>query len=248
MSNYMAYLPYPVRHARKVSAAAKLLFAELTSYADKDARTRVKNDVLCELFEVDVRTINRWLSELKKAQFIDIFLNGPERIITISCGRKSTPTKLSSYPDKNVGVTPTKMSTNTLYSFSTKVEEELKEVVSTELQHPRPEIQQPVPPSEIDVINYAEMHGIARDTAVNFWNYYEACAWELRPGVYMKKWQNMLVNWKLKDAAKADKDQQRRATGSFGPVAQPAHHESRVQQVDETKRNKIKGLYERLQD
>jgi hypothetical protein len=199
MSTYMAYLPYPVRHSRNLSAAAKLLFAELTTFADKQARTRVKNLELCELFSVDERTISRWLIELKKHQFIEVFQKGPERIITITTDAKFTPTKMSVYPDKNVGLTPTKMSTNTLYTSFTNVKGGTIEEVSAELLEQQPEKSVVVPPSLIEVKNYAECHAVNLITAEKFWNYYEASNWELRPGVPVRRWQRLLQNWKLSD-------------------------------------------------
>jgi hypothetical protein len=209
MNNYMAWLPYPVRSARNVSAAAKLLFAELTTFADKKASTRVKNTELCQLFGVDERTISRWLIELEKAQFIEVFRSGPERIVTLGFGRKSTPTKMSVYPDKNVGLTPTKMSGNTLYtSFSNEKGGTIEEV-STDVQKQQHENAVSVPPSLEEVKAFAECNAIDLITAEKFWNYYDASNWELRPGVMVRKWQRLLLNWKISDATRREQQDRR---------------------------------------
>lgn len=209
MSTYMAFLPYPVRHSRNVSPAAKLLYAELTTFTDKHASTKVKNADLCALFGVDERSISRWLIELKKEQFIEVFQNGPERTITITFDRKSTPTKMSGRTDKNVGVTPTKMSGNTLYTSFSNEKGGTIEVVSTDVQQHQPEIPGFVPPKLDDVIKFAECNSIPVNTAVKFWNYYDACEWELRPGVRMRRWQGLLRNWKVTDDTRQDQKRQR---------------------------------------
>ena len=208
MSNYMAWLPYPVRHARNVSAAAKLLYAELTTFTDKKASTRVKNAELCELFGVDERSISRWLIELEKAQFIEVFRSGPERIVTLVFDRKSTPTNLSGKTDKNVGVTPTNLSGNTLYTSFSNEKVGTKELSTEEVQQ-QPEKPRMVPPTEEEVIKHAECNGIPVITAKKFWNYYEACSWELRPGVPMRKWTGLLGNWKMRDDSMQDDKRQR---------------------------------------
>ncbi len=208
MSNYMAWLPYPVRHARNVSAAAKLLYAELTTFTDKKASTRVKNAELCELFGVDERSISRWLIELEKAQFIEVFRSGPERIVTLGFDRKSTPTNLSGKTDKNVGVTPTNLSGNTLYtSFSNEkvgTKELSAEQVQQQLEKPRM-----VPPTEEEVIKHAECNGIPVITAKKFWNYFQACGWEVKAGVAMRSWTHMLRTWKVSDDSRQDEKRQR---------------------------------------
>jgi len=238
MSAYMAYLPYPVRHSRNVSAAAKLLYAELTTFTDKDASTRVKNADLCKLFGVDERTISRWLIELKKAQFIEVLQSGPERIITISFDRRSTPTKMSVYPDKNVGLTPTKMSGNTLYTSFTNVKGSSTNIVSTEVLQQQPEIQRPAPPTLIEVKNYAEMHGISVTLAEKFWNHYQSSDWELRPGQPLKRWQYKLLNWKLEDRDKAERKQ---------AVSQQPMPVAAVSQVSASEQARLRQAYAQLE-
>lgn len=209
MSNYMAFLPYPVRHSRNVSPAAKLLFAELSTMLDKQQRTRVKNAQLCELLEAGERSINRWLNELEKAQFISVFLSGPERVITLSMGDKVRSPKMATYPAKNGDLTPPKMATNTLYTSFTNVKGGTMEVVSTDVPQQQPEIPGFVPPSLDDVIKHAECNAIPVITATKFWNYYDACDWELRPGVPMRRWQGLLRNWKVTDDSRQDHKRQR---------------------------------------
>ena len=208
MSNYMAWLPYPVRHARNVSPGAKLLYAELTTFTDKQARTRVKNSELCEVLEAGERSIIRWLNELKSAQFIAIFLNGPERIITLSMGRNVTPPKLATNPAKNGDLTLPKLATNTLYTSFSNEKVGTKELSTEEVQQ-QPEKPRMVPPTLDEVIKHAECNGIPKITAEKFWNYFQACGWEVKAGVAMRSWTHMLRTWKVSDDSRQDEKRQR---------------------------------------
>lgn len=69
-SNYYAIIPADVRYCKRISANAKLLFAELTTLADKDGKVFVTNDALAETFSVSRASVTRWLTELTNENFI----------------------------------------------------------------------------------------------------------------------------------------------------------------------------------
>ena len=59
-TNYYAIIPADVRYCKRISANAKLLFAGLTTLADKDGKVFVTNDA----------SVTRWLTELTNENFI----------------------------------------------------------------------------------------------------------------------------------------------------------------------------------
>jgi hypothetical protein len=247
MSNYMAVLPAPVRHRRNLSANAKLLYAELTTMTDKHGNCKVGNQVLMEIFETSERSVTRWLNELKNVQFISILQSGPERTITMSFDKKSGKNsdearspKLSTKVDKNVYQRSPKLSTNTLYTSSTNVEGiEQENFSSGENLNP----DQPLPtPTLEDVVRYAECNGITKELATKFFLHYEAVDWEMKPGVFLKKWQYKLRGWKLEDLDREQKQQLRRPS-PFGPAEQPSTYTSQAQQCDEQKLAKMRRLH-----
>ena len=67
--NNYAIIPADVRYCKRISANAKLLFAELTALADKDGKVFVTNDALAETFSVSRSTVTRWLTELTNENF-----------------------------------------------------------------------------------------------------------------------------------------------------------------------------------
>ncbi len=80
---YYAIIPAPVRYAqhykdggktRKVPQGAKLLYGEITALCNKKGYCWALNEYFTELYEVDERTIRRWIHALEKLGVIDILL------------------------------------------------------------------------------------------------------------------------------------------------------------------------------
>lgn len=67
--SYYAIIPADVRYA-KISANAKLLYGEITALANEKGYCWASNQYFADLYEVDSRTISRWVNELKKNNFI----------------------------------------------------------------------------------------------------------------------------------------------------------------------------------
>jgi hypothetical protein len=72
--NYYAHLIAPVRYSKKLEAAAKLLYAEITALSNKHGYCWSSNKYFAELYDVDTRTIQRWMQSLKDEGFIVIEL------------------------------------------------------------------------------------------------------------------------------------------------------------------------------
>lgn len=70
--NYYAIIPAYVRYCKNLEPAAKLFYGELTALANKEGYCWATNQYFSELYDVDERTITRWLSSLKENNFIHV--------------------------------------------------------------------------------------------------------------------------------------------------------------------------------
>lgn len=73
--NYYAILPANVRYDKRLSANAKLLYCELSALANVKGYCYASNNYFSELFSVDPRSIQKWLSTLKNNGYIKIVYN-----------------------------------------------------------------------------------------------------------------------------------------------------------------------------
>lgn len=63
----------PLRKTDKLSAQEKLLWIEIYSRLDYNGLCATQNDSFAKWFKVDERTIQRWISDLKKKCFLKIW-------------------------------------------------------------------------------------------------------------------------------------------------------------------------------
>lgn len=70
--SYYANIPAPVRYSNQLTANAKLLYGEITALCNKEGYCWAKNDYFANLYNVDVLTISRWISQLSKAGFVNV--------------------------------------------------------------------------------------------------------------------------------------------------------------------------------
>ena len=106
--SYWAVLPATVRYDDKITASAKLIFAEISALTEKRGFCYASNEYLMQLFGVSERTLQRHLKALEGRGYIQI-LDGEG-----GAGRRKIFAGINPLgnPDKNDGVTPTKMSPN----------------------------------------------------------------------------------------------------------------------------------------
>ncbi len=71
--NYYAIIPASVRYCKQLPPAAKLLYGEITALASTDKGCYARNKYFADLFDVDVRTIARWINLLIELGFIERF-------------------------------------------------------------------------------------------------------------------------------------------------------------------------------
>ena len=106
--SYWAVLPATVRYDEKLPASAKLIFAEISALTEKRGFCYASNEYLMQLFDVSERTLQRHLKALEGRGYIQI-LDGEG-----GAGRRKIFAGINPLgnPDKNDGVTPSKLSPN----------------------------------------------------------------------------------------------------------------------------------------
>jgi hypothetical protein len=90
-SNYYAIIPAEIRYDDQLSANEKLMYGEITALANNTGECWASNAYFAGLYDRDVRTITRWISNLERLGFIDSKLQYKKdskqvekRIITLS--------------------------------------------------------------------------------------------------------------------------------------------------------------------
>lgn len=89
--SYYAILPANVRYDKKLTPGAKLLYAEITALCNEKGFSWATNNYFEKLYNVNNRTIQRWLKDLKTEKYIYIETSNNKRFIYI----QDNTTKLS---------------------------------------------------------------------------------------------------------------------------------------------------------
>lgn len=110
--SYWAVLPAAIRYDAEIPASAKLLYAEISALTDKRGFCWASNEYFEQLYGLSERTIARLLRALETAGLVRIIDGqGGKARRKIYAGVNPLGSEgEGAYPDKNVGVTLTKMS------------------------------------------------------------------------------------------------------------------------------------------
>lgn len=68
--NYYAIIPANVRYCKTIPMGSKLLYGEITALSNEKGYCWAKNSYFEELYQVDKKTIIRWLNKLIEQKFI----------------------------------------------------------------------------------------------------------------------------------------------------------------------------------
>lgn len=68
--NYYAIIPAEVRYCKDLPDGAKLLYGEITALSSSDRNCTARNRYFAELYGVEIRTIQKWISLLLQHGFI----------------------------------------------------------------------------------------------------------------------------------------------------------------------------------
>ena len=69
-ANYYAIIPADVRYDENLSPNAKLLFGEITALSNKKGYSWAQNRYFSDLYNVDVKTVSRWIKQLQDHNYI----------------------------------------------------------------------------------------------------------------------------------------------------------------------------------
>jgi hypothetical protein len=70
--SYYAVIPASVRYCKELEMGARILYGEITALSNKNGYCFATNNYFAEIFDVDSRTIQNWLSSLRVNNFIHI--------------------------------------------------------------------------------------------------------------------------------------------------------------------------------
>ena len=70
--SFYAIVPAHVRYCKELEPSAKLLYGEITALCSHKGYCWAGNQYFADLYQVDIRTIKRWIFSLKKLKFIVI--------------------------------------------------------------------------------------------------------------------------------------------------------------------------------
>lgn len=99
---YYTIIPAEVRYNKKISANEKVLYSEIFTLAQKGGTCFASNGFFADLYGVNKRTIQKWISTLKENKLIKISYqikngNVEKRIIT-PLARNGTPPSSKGHP------------------------------------------------------------------------------------------------------------------------------------------------------
>lgn len=109
---FFAILPATVRYDRRLKPAEKILYAEITSLADKTGYCYASNVYFCPLYDTTERTVQRWVKHLQELGYVAVSYarDGAANQRYISPLVGVVDLRAENLPDKNVARPPTKMS------------------------------------------------------------------------------------------------------------------------------------------
>lgn len=70
--NYFAIIPANVRYSKDLEPNAKLLYGEITALTHKEGYCWASNAYFASLYDVDERTVKRWISSLHERGFVRV--------------------------------------------------------------------------------------------------------------------------------------------------------------------------------
>lgn len=94
--SYYANIPADVRYDKSLKANAKLLYGEITALCNREGHCWAENSYFADLYQVDDKTISRWISQLRDRNYIGVELlplEGNRRKITIDKKVTTSPQK-----------------------------------------------------------------------------------------------------------------------------------------------------------
>jgi hypothetical protein len=186
---YYAIVPASVRYDGTLPPAAKLLYGEITALTNAYGFCYASNRYFKDLYQVEERTVRRWIEALADGGYIVAGIEEGERRIRLV---ESIPQTLRA--DKNVRGGRTKMS-----GGADKNVRHLNNTLNNTSEYTTTGVRAWNPPSLEEVKAHGTQVGIAPALCENFWNHWQSVEWEDKPGIYLKGWPYRLRNWSVRE-------------------------------------------------
>jgi hypothetical protein len=184
--NYYAILTADVRYDKRLTANAKLLYAEITALTNAKGYCWSTNAYFANLYGVSNTSISKWVSQLVKLGYLDIKLiyrEGTKEILHryLSLVTQGIEEKLHTPIEE-------KLKDNTT-NYNTKVN----------TKESREKTARFVPPTIEDIFNYMtdeknKEKSFAKKESEKMFNFYESKGW-LVGKTKMKNWKAAASNW-----------------------------------------------------
>lgn len=79
--SFYSILPANARYNKELNSTEKIFFAEISALTNAYGYCNAKNKYFCDLYDVDRRTISRWLQKLEKLGFVKLSYESGQRRI-----------------------------------------------------------------------------------------------------------------------------------------------------------------------
>ena len=136
--SYYGILPAEIRYCKSLEPAAKILYTEITCLSNIHSYCWASNQYFADLYEVDVRTITRWISSLEAEGFIKVELES-KGFKTLRKIHLNHSFNKSLRQDKNVQPDRTKMSGTAGQKCPTNNTSNNKEKIYKKKKIPKPD-------------------------------------------------------------------------------------------------------------
>ncbi len=208
--NYYSITPASVRYDKRLKPLARLLYGEITALCNEQGYCWAKNAYFARLYEVDERSVSRWVSDLEAKGYITtkliyktnskeiekrlIYISDPLIVKNLGDGDKNviTPpdTRITPPTDKNVGTPP---DNRVILGDDKNVVDNNKSLIDNSLFS----FNNPKTATKQDLENYKKQKNYKSDLE-EFWIKNEAKGWEKVKNRYAQfdGWEN---NFKKKN-------------------------------------------------
>tara|TARA_R110000824_G_scaffold295738_6_gene484048 strand:- start:58 stop:663 length:606 start_codon:yes stop_codon:yes gene_type:complete len=177
--NYYAIIPAEVRYNKKLTANAKLLYAEITALCNMNGSCNASTQYFCNLYEVSRVSIQNWLKILEDNKYIKrsvIYKEGSKEILSRSISIIDNPYKNNFTINSNININ----NNNTTYSNKGRFKK----------------------PNKIEIKVYC----VERQNNIDaeaFYDFYESKNWMVGKNK-MKDWKASVRTWERRDKKKPE--------------------------------------------
>lgn len=99
LPSFFSILTADIRYNKKITANEKILYSEITALTNIKGYCSASNNYFSKIYNVDTRTIQRWISNLNKQGYIKIKNKENTRQIYITLNKNKQQKKKNNEPE-----------------------------------------------------------------------------------------------------------------------------------------------------